>query len=519
MAPATPSVMAAGVGMDVDRERRRARRASGDGRHAGDRGCRLGAARSLVGGVAPAPCQALGAARDDDRLRRLAELDDDALGRRPALRPARLDGRPRSIGGVRGPQRRAHRPRPAPDRRRVRPALRGLHHRGHAGRDRLRAPLGAAQHAHHVGRRGGDRARRVTSWFVGGTYATVVADRHGVEVHSSYSRQTLGRRPAASASSGSRTTRRSAGGVQVVDHWTLGPRAMLDVGGRYERYDYLSDPGLFSPTITASVSPASRTWIRVTAAREMARPGAEEFVPQAYGSLSLPPQRTFSSLVAGRPLGRPGDAARRRRARAGHRVVPGGVLDTSGRTWTGSSRRSSIRRSRPGPAPRRPRPLRGRQRRRLRRLGLGRRHQPSGRHATCAAASNTASRDVAWAVGDDAGRVLAGGAVGRPGAGRADARRDDARSTPPRRGRRRGSRPPAASTRASRATTSPRRARGRRRASTSRSTRACPCLHGNSAQVELVFGVRNLLRSSPTASRRSTTSSSSSARRPASSAA
>ena len=29
----------------------------------------------------------------------------------------------------------------------------------------------------------------VTSWFVGGTYATVVADSHGVEVHSSYSRQ------------------------------------------------------------------------------------------------------------------------------------------------------------------------------------------------------------------------------------------------------------------------------------------------------------------------------------------
>jgi hypothetical protein len=29
----------------------------------------------------------------------------------------------------------------------------------------------------------------VSSWFVGGTYATVVADRHGVEVHSSYSRQ------------------------------------------------------------------------------------------------------------------------------------------------------------------------------------------------------------------------------------------------------------------------------------------------------------------------------------------
>jgi hypothetical protein len=141
----------------------------------------------------------------------------------------------------------------------------------------------------------------VNSWFVGGTYATVVADSHGVEVHSSYSRQ---RSAAASGVGvfGLEDDARSAGGVQVVDHWTIGPRAMLDVGGRYERYDYLRDPGLFSPTITASLSPAARTWVRVTATREMSAPGAEEFVPQAYGSLSLPPQRTFSALVAGSPL-------------------------------------------------------------------------------------------------------------------------------------------------------------------------------------------------------------------------
>ena len=84
----------------------------------------------------------------------------------------------------------------------------------------------------------------VNSWFVGGTYATVVADSHGVEVHSSYSRQ---RSAAASGVGvfGLEDDARSAGGVQVVDHWTIGPRAMLDVGGRYERYDYLRDPGLF----------------------------------------------------------------------------------------------------------------------------------------------------------------------------------------------------------------------------------------------------------------------------------
>ncbi len=31
----------------------------------------------------------------------------------------------------------------------------------------------------------------------------------------------------------------------------------------------------------------------------MTAPGADEFVPQAYGSLSLPPQRTFAPLVHG----------------------------------------------------------------------------------------------------------------------------------------------------------------------------------------------------------------------------
>ncbi len=36
----------------------------------------------------------------------------------------------------------------------------------------------------------------------------------------------------------------------------------------------------------------------------MTAPGAEEFVPQAYGSLALPPQRTFAPLVPGAAFGR-----------------------------------------------------------------------------------------------------------------------------------------------------------------------------------------------------------------------
>jgi hypothetical protein len=142
----------------------------------------------------------------------------------------------------------------------------------------------------------------VSSWFLGGTYATVIADNHGMDVRSSYSRQRYeGANAAALAAYADGG--RSVGGVQVMDRWTFNSRALVAFGGRYEHYDYLQRAGLFSPTVTLSVSPAERTWVRATVAQQMLAPGAEEFVPQAYGSLSLPPQRTFAPLVPGAALG------------------------------------------------------------------------------------------------------------------------------------------------------------------------------------------------------------------------
>ena len=143
----------------------------------------------------------------------------------------------------------------------------------------------------------------VASWFLGGTYATVIAERHGIDFRSSYSRQRYeGANPAALAAftEGSR----NVGGVQVIDRWTLTPRALITYGARYEHYDYLQNRGLFSPTITLSFSPADHTWVRTTVAQQMTAPGAEEFLPQAYGSLALPPQRTFAPLVPGGAFGR-----------------------------------------------------------------------------------------------------------------------------------------------------------------------------------------------------------------------
>jgi TonB dependent receptor/Carboxypeptidase regulatory-like domain len=138
----------------------------------------------------------------------------------------------------------------------------------------------------------------VNSWFVGGSYATVLADSHGIELRSTYSRQ---RYEGANASvlAVFADESRNVGGVSISDHWTLTPRALVTVGGRYEHYDYLRAADLFSPSLSVALSPADHTWIRATVAQQMTAPGAEEFVPQAFGSFSLPPQRTFAPLVAG----------------------------------------------------------------------------------------------------------------------------------------------------------------------------------------------------------------------------
>jgi hypothetical protein len=149
----------------------------------------------------------------------------------------------------------------------------------------------------------------VSSWFVAGSYATIIAESHGIDVASSYTRQRYhGANPAALAVFREDTSR-NAGGVQVYDRWTLSSRVLVTYGGRYDHYDYLANPGLFSPSVTLSLSPADRTWIRASVSQNMSAPGAEEFVPQSVGSFALPPTRTFSPLSAATPNGTNGVAA------------------------------------------------------------------------------------------------------------------------------------------------------------------------------------------------------------------
>ena len=139
----------------------------------------------------------------------------------------------------------------------------------------------------------------VSSWFVGGSYATVVAESHALDVHSSYSRQRYaGGNPQAHGRVRRwQPQRRRRAGLRSLD--AVAARARHRRRARYEYFDYLSDAALFSPSVSVAVSPADHTWVRASVTRQMTAPGAEEFVPQAYGSLALPPQRTFAPLVNG----------------------------------------------------------------------------------------------------------------------------------------------------------------------------------------------------------------------------
>ena len=86
------------------------------------------------------------------------------------------------------------------------------------------------------------------------------------------------------------------------DTFSITPALTLTYGGRYARYDYLEASRSISPRVALTFSP-SRT---PPDQHGRVPPGgcarAEEFVPPGDNGIWLPPQRTFSSLSAGRPL-------------------------------------------------------------------------------------------------------------------------------------------------------------------------------------------------------------------------
>ena len=88
---------------------------------------------------------------------------------------------------------------------------------------------------------------------------------------------------------------RNVGAVFAFDEWTVSRRWTVGYGAAYAHYDYLQEPSLFSPRLSATYRPTERTQVRAVATRQVAAPGAEEFLPPTR-TQGLPPQRTFAPL-------------------------------------------------------------------------------------------------------------------------------------------------------------------------------------------------------------------------------
>ncbi|MGH9384455.1 MAG: TonB-dependent receptor domain-containing protein [Vicinamibacterales bacterium] len=132
----------------------------------------------------------------------------------------------------------------------------------------------------------------LSSWTLAGNY-TVNADvPHRYQFGMSYSLQRYEDAVALAALS---DTARNVGSIFATGEWAISPRFTLGYGASYAHYDYLLGPSLFSPSVSATVTPTKNIRIRVSAARYASAPGAEEFLPPSRAEY-LPPQRTFSPL-------------------------------------------------------------------------------------------------------------------------------------------------------------------------------------------------------------------------------
>ena len=141
----------------------------------------------------------------------------------------------------------------------------------------------------------------ISSWFVAGAYTTRDPARHRLDLGLSYSTQRYdGGNPAAlrDVSDGSR----NVGALYGFDTFTITPAVAVTFGARFSRYDYLAASGLFSPRVELTFSPGEHFRLSGLASSRALAPGAEEFLPPIEIGVWLPPQRTFSSIVEGRPM-------------------------------------------------------------------------------------------------------------------------------------------------------------------------------------------------------------------------
>ena len=141
----------------------------------------------------------------------------------------------------------------------------------------------------------------IASWIVAGEYTTRAPARHSYDFGLSYSTQRYDGGNVA-ALQGVTDGSRNAGALFGFDTFSITPAITLTYGGRYARYDYLDGQSLLSPKVSLTVEPAEHFRVSGVLSRRAVAPGAEEFMPRMDAGILLPPQRTFSSLVTGRPL-------------------------------------------------------------------------------------------------------------------------------------------------------------------------------------------------------------------------
>ena len=134
----------------------------------------------------------------------------------------------------------------------------------------------------------------LSSWTVAGNYAVNAEVPHRYQFGMSYSMQRYEGGNAVALATLSDTAR-NVGSMFAIDEWRITPQFTLGYGASYAHYDYLLGPSLFSPSLSATMSPSKNFRIRVSAARLLSAPGAEEFLPPSRAEY-LPPQRTFSPL-------------------------------------------------------------------------------------------------------------------------------------------------------------------------------------------------------------------------------
>ena len=156
----------------------------------------------------------------------------------------------------------------------------------------LAAPTSSGEWAIRAAMSEGD----LSSWIVAGSFATKPSSaRHTYSLGLSYSTQDyMGGNPAALAAvtDGSR----NVGELYAFDRWAVTRALSLDYGGRYEHYDYLADPGLFSPRLGFTLEASEGARVRGVVSQRMVAPGAEEFLSTPGVGPWLPPERTFSPL-------------------------------------------------------------------------------------------------------------------------------------------------------------------------------------------------------------------------------